>query len=39
MQEPRTLLRVGVVGTAVAALCCFTPILWSSCSAWSACPR
>jgi mercuric ion transport protein len=23
----KTLLRVGIVGTAVAALCCFTPIL------------
>lgn len=23
----RTILRVGVVGTVVAALCCFTPVL------------
>ena len=27
MQDPKTLLRTGVVGTAVVALCCFTPIL------------
>ncbi|GAB4481961.1 MAG: mercury resistance system transport protein MerF [Erythrobacter tepidarius] len=27
MKNPKTLLRVGVVGTVLAALCCFTPIL------------
>lgn len=27
MQDPKTLLRVGVVGTVLVALCCFTPIL------------
>ena len=27
MQNPKTLLRVGVVGTVLVALCCFTPIL------------
>ncbi len=26
-KSPNTLLRVGVVGTVVAALCCFTPVL------------
>jgi len=25
--QDRTLLRVGIVGTVIAALCCFTPIL------------
>lgn len=25
--ETKTLLRIGVIGTVVAALCCFTPIL------------
>lgn len=25
--KPRTLLGVGVAGTAIAALCCFTPLL------------
>ena len=25
--QPRSLLRVGVVGTVVAAICCFTPAL------------
>ena len=25
--EDRTLLRVGIVGALVAALCCFTPVL------------
>ena len=25
--KDRTVLRTGVIGTAVAALCCFTPIL------------
>ncbi len=27
MQDPKTLIRVGVVGTVLVALCCFTPIL------------
>lgn len=27
LQDPKTLLRASVVGTAVVALCCFTPIL------------
>lgn len=27
MKDPRTLLRVGVLGTLLVALCCFTPIL------------
>lgn len=27
MQNPKTLMQVGVVGTVLAALCCFTPIL------------
>ncbi len=27
MKNPTTLLRVGVVGTVLVALCCFTPIL------------
>ncbi len=27
MSESKALLRVGLVGTVVAALCCFTPIL------------
>ncbi|GAB4356048.1 MAG: mercury resistance system transport protein MerF [Methylohalobius crimeensis] len=27
LPEPRKLLRVGVIGTVVTALCCFTPIL------------
>ena len=27
MQNPKTLIRVGVVGTVLVALCCFTPIL------------
>lgn len=27
MSESKTLLRVGLVGTVLAALCCFTPIL------------
>jgi len=27
MKDPRTLLRVGVGGTLLVALCCFTPIL------------
>ena len=27
MQNPKTLIRVGVIGTVLVALCCFTPIL------------
>jgi mercuric ion transport protein len=27
MQNPKTLLRVSVIGTVLIALCCFTPIL------------
>lgn len=27
MIEPKTLLRIGLVGSVIAALCCFTPIL------------
>lgn len=27
MQNPKTLMRVSVIGTALVALCCFTPIL------------
>ena len=27
MARPSRLLRVGIVGTVIAALCCFTPIL------------
>ena len=27
MRNPKTLMKVGVVGTVAAALCCFTPIL------------
>ncbi len=27
MQDPKTLIRVGLVGTVLVALCCFTPIL------------
>ena len=27
MKNPKTLLRVSVIGTAIVALCCFTPIL------------
>ena len=27
MQNPTTLMRVGMVGEVLAALCCFTPIL------------
>ncbi|MBQ0814070.1 MAG: mercury resistance system transport protein MerF [Marinobacter sp.] len=27
MQNPKTLLRVSVIGTVLVALCCFTPIL------------
>ena len=27
MQNPKTLMRVGVIGTVLVALCCFTPIL------------
>ena len=25
--QDRTLLRVGIIGTVIAALCCFTPVL------------
>ncbi len=27
MQNPKTLLRVSVIGTVLVALCCFTPVL------------
>ncbi|PKM01820.1 MAG: hypothetical protein CVV16_13505 [Gammaproteobacteria bacterium HGW-Gammaproteobacteria-6] len=27
MADPKTLLRIGVIGTVLVALCCFTPIL------------
>lgn len=27
MQNPKTLMRVSVIGIALVALCCFTPIL------------
>lgn len=27
MMDDRKLLRIGIVGTVVAALCCFTPLL------------
>lgn len=27
MKNPKTLLRVSVIGTVLVALCCFTPIL------------
>ena len=27
MANPKTLLRVSVIGTVLVALCCFTPIL------------
>lgn len=27
MANPKTLLRIGVIGTVLVALCCFTPIL------------
>lgn len=27
MRAPNTLLKVGVTGTVLAALCCFTPVL------------
>lgn len=26
--DPKTLIKVGVAGTVVAALCCFTPVLF-----------
>ena len=26
-QDPRTLVRLGVIGSVLVALCCFTPIL------------
>lgn len=25
--EPRSLLRIGIIGTVIAAICCFTPAL------------
>ncbi|WP_334118497.1 mercury resistance system transport protein MerF [Limnobacter sp.] len=28
MKDPKTLLYVGVIGTAFVALCCFTPVLF-----------
>ena len=27
MMKPRSLLRVGIVGTVIAVICCFTPVL------------
>ncbi|MEO6959927.1 MAG: mercury resistance system transport protein MerF [Burkholderiaceae bacterium] len=27
MQNPKTWIRAGVIGTVLAALCCFTPVL------------
>ena len=27
MQNPKKLIRVGVIGTVLVALCCFTPVL------------
>ncbi|MBI4640258.1 MAG: mercury resistance system transport protein MerF [Candidatus Tectomicrobia bacterium] len=27
MEKPKTLLKTGIVGSAITALCCFTPIL------------
>ncbi len=27
MKDPKTLLRVSIVGTVLVALCCFTPVL------------
>ena len=27
MKDPKTLLRVSIIGTALVALCCFTPVL------------
>lgn len=27
MQNPNTLLRVGIIGTVLVAVCCFTPLL------------
>jgi purine-cytosine permease-like protein len=27
MKDPRTLLRVSIIGTILVALCCFTPVL------------
>ncbi len=26
--DPNRLLKAGVAGTVIAALCCFTPVLW-----------
>lgn len=28
MANPKTLLRVSVIGTVLVALCCFTPYWW-----------
>jgi hypothetical protein len=38
MKDPKTPLRVSIIGTTLVALCCFT-LFWSFCSVWSACPR
>ena len=27
MKDPKTLLRVSIIGTTLVALCCFTPVL------------
>lgn len=27
MKDPKTLLRVSIIGTVIVALCCFTPVL------------
>lgn len=27
MKDPKTLLRVSIIGTVLVALCCFTPVL------------
>lgn len=27
MKDPKTLLRAGMIGTVLVALCCFTPVL------------
>ncbi|MDE2155752.1 MAG: mercury resistance system transport protein MerF [Xanthomonadaceae bacterium] len=27
MRDPKTLVRVGVIGSVLVALCCFTPVL------------
>ncbi len=28
MKDPKTLLRVSIIGTVLVALCCFTPVLF-----------